>query len=448
MRRTRLAVYPLFVALTLAACSKEEHEKGPDIRKTPPLPSVAAANPDKRPAPAAPAPAGAPAKPAAPAPAGGPAKPGVPVKVATPVRKTIPVTVDYTGQSVGSETVEVRARVEGFLLSIHFTEGTFIKAGDLLYEIDKDKAQEVVEQAQGERNVALANLGKADADVARNLPLVEANAIAREEYDTSVSAAKAAKAKLEAVEAALRRAQINLGYATVKAPVDGLVGKTEVDVGNLVGRGEPTLLTTISRIDPISVEIRVSEADILQYQKKRREGADRAVSDLTLFFSDGSEHPHKGKVAMVDRNIDPKTGTLLVRVDFPNPDKSVRPGQFARVVGVRELLVDALLVPQSAVQELQGGFRLLVVDADNVARVKTVKAGARKGKLWLIAEGLEADDRVIVEGRQKVKDGVRVSPIEMTVDENGDLKEAAPPAPEAPPADGKPAVEQPGSGGR
>jgi RND family efflux transporter MFP subunit len=369
------------------------------------------------------------------------------VKVATPVRKTIPVTVDYTGQTVGSETVEIRARVEGYLKSIPFTEGSFVKPGDLLYEIDKDKAQEVVEQAQGERNVAVADLEKADADVARYKPLVEQNAISREEYETSVSAAKAAKARLEAKEAALRRAQINMGYATVTAPVEGLVGKTEVDVGNLVGRGEPTLLTTISKIDPISVEIRVPETDILQYQRKRQAGSAQAVADLTLFFSDGSEHPQKGKVSMIDRNVDAKTGTLLVRVDFPNPDRSVRPGQFARVQGVREMLVDALLVPQSAVQELQGGFRLLIVDAENVARVRTVKAGARKGKLWLISEGLEADDRVIVEGRQKVKDGVRVSPIEMTIDENGEMKEATPPADGTPP-DGKPTGDQPGSGGR
>lgn len=447
MRWTGIVVASLLGTATLAACDKAEHEKGPDLRKPPPLPSTAAASAETRRPPAA-TPSVASEKPATSAPPSAPAKPGVPVKVAPPVRMTIPITVDYTGQTVGSETVEIRARVEGFLTAIRFTEGSFVKPGDLLYEIDKDKAQEVVEQAQGERNVALADLEKADADVARYKPLVEQNAISREEYETAVSVAKAARARVDAKEAALRRAQINLGYATVRAPVEGLVGKSEVDVGNLVGHGQPTLLTTISKIDPISVEIRVSEADILQYQRKRRDGAERAVSDLTLFFSDGSEHPQRGKVAMVDRNIDVETGTLLVRLEFPNPDRAVRPGQFARVQGVRELLVDALLVPQAAVQELQGGHRLLVVDADGVARVRTVKAGARKGKLWLISEGLEADDRVIVEGRQKVKDGVRVAPIEMTVDENGDLKEAAPPADATRPPEGGPDGARPGAGGR
>ena len=201
----------------------------------------------------------------------------------------------------------------------------------------------------------------------------------------------------------------------------------------------PTLLTTISKIDPISVEIRMSEADLLKYQKKRKAGAQTAVSDLTLYFSDGSEHPQKGTVTMVDRNVDVKTGTLLVRLDFPNPELTVRPGQFARVQGVTEKVVDALLVPPSAVEELQGTQRVLVVDASNTVRVRTVKAGVRRGKLWMMDEGLQPDDRVIVEGRQKVRDGAKAAPIEMILDDEGELKEApgaAPPSGEKPPSDG------------
>ena len=285
----------------------------------------------------------------------------VPVDVALPLKKTVPVTVDYTGQTVGSETVDVRARVEGFLESIHFTEGTFVKKGDRLYEIDKDRMQQIVEQAEGELNVAKANEEKSIADVNRNRPLVEKNAISREEYETSVSAPKAAHAKVEAAAAAVQRAKINMSYASVKAPIAGLVGKTEVDLGNLVGRGEPTLLTTISKIDPIYAEVRISEIDVFKYRKDReaRGGKPSRARAVPLRRQQapapGRDRGRRPQRRHEDRHA---AGAGLV----PEPRHSIRPGQFARVQAVREIKKDALLVPQGAVAEMQGTYQLYVVE--------------------------------------------------------------------------------------
>ena len=415
MRRAGLLLVALSLGalVTTAACGKGDAPHGPDLRTPPAIPSArgsagTAPATTERPATAPGAHAPAPVAPAAPA--APPAAPALPVKVAPPVERTIAVTVDYTGQTIGSETVEVRARVEGYLQSIHFTEGTFVQAGDLLYEIDKDKATETVEQAVGELNIAKANLGKAQTDVARYAPLLEKNAISREEYDTAVAAEKAASASVDAATAKVNRARIQLGYATVRAPMAGLVGKTEVDVGNLVGRGQATLLTTISKVDPIYVNVRLSESDLLEYQRKRKESGQPGAQDIALFLSDKSEHPHRGKVAVVDRNVDAATGTLLIKISFPNPDQTVRPGQFARIQGVRERIENALLVPQGAVEELQGTYRLYLVGDGDLVEVRTVKVGSRQGPLWVIAEGLKPGDRVIVEGRQKVKAGMRVAP--------------------------------------
>jgi membrane fusion protein (multidrug efflux system) len=427
-RKTRRwVVWSTTVVLGLSGCGKEEDTHGTDMRKPPPLPkSDAHKQPGMTPAPPA-AGKGDPANGKAASPTA-PKAPAVDVQVATPLQKTMPITVDYTGQTIGSETVEIRARVEGFLESIHFTEGTFLKKGDLLYEIDKEKMLQVVEQAQGELNVAKADHERAVADVARNRPLVDKNAIAREEYDTSVSAEKAAKARVDAAAAAVARAKIQLGYATVVAPAPGLVGKTEVDVGNLVGRGEATLLTTISKIDPIYAEVRISETDMLHYQRERAEGRRRQDElPLSLYFSDGTKHPHPGKIAVIDRNIDTKTGTLLVQVSFPNPEQVVRPGQFARVQAVKEVAKDALMVPQGAVEELQGAYRLYLLGEGDVVRVKTVKMGPRVGALWIVSEGLAPNSRVVVEGRQKLRDGVTVKPTSVTINEDGSLKPVAGP---------------------
>jgi membrane fusion protein (multidrug efflux system) len=206
------------------------------------------------------------------------------------------------------------------------------------------------------------------------------------------------------------------------------VGKTEVDVGNLVGRGEPTLLTTISQLDPIYAEVRISETDMLVYQRARADGTRKPDElPLGLFFSDGTKHPYPGKVAVIDRNIDTATGTLLVQVSFPNPQLVVRPGQFARVQAVRSVVKDALLVPQGAVEELQGIYRVYVVGEGDVAKVRTIKVGPRLGPLWIVAEGLTPSDRIVVEGRQRLRDGARVNVTATSIREDGSLAPAEAP---------------------
>jgi membrane fusion protein (multidrug efflux system) len=290
-----------------------------------------------------------------------------------------------------------------------------VKEGDLLFELDPSTYQATVEQALGALAVTEAQREKATADVNRNRPLVEKNAISREEYETSLAAEKAARAQVDAAKGAVERARIVLGYTQIRAPVSGLAGRLELSVGNVAGRAETTVLTRISVLDPIHAQIRVPESDILRYHAKRP-GKEAAKRVLELILSDGSKHPHKGEVAIVDRSIDPTTGTLLVEVAFPNPDQGLRPGFFARVRAVSDRLPGALLVPQRAVEELQGSYRVTVVGADGTVEVRTVKVGPRSGELWVIEQGLTANDQVVVEGRARARAGQKVTAVPTTIE--------------------------------
>jgi membrane fusion protein (multidrug efflux system) len=298
-------------------------------------------------------------------------------------------------------------------------EGEVVKAGELLFEIDPRTYQASVDQARGALAVTQAQREKTTADVARNRPLVEKNAISREEYETSVAIEKAAYAQVDAAQGAVERALIVLGYTQIVAPVGGLAGRLELSVGNVAGRGETTVLTRISVLDPIHAQIRVPETDILRYHSKRA-GTARPKRVLDLFLSDGSKHAHRGEVAIVDRSIDPTTGTLLVEVAFPNPDQQLRPGFFARVRAVSDKRVGALLVPQRAVEELQGTYRVTVVGADGTAEVRPVKVGPRLGELWVIEQGLQEQDLVVVEGRARARSGQKVTPVQTKIEPTPD----------------------------
>src|SRR5262245_36817448 len=330
--------------------------------------------------------------------------PAVPVKVATVLRKDVPEILEGIGQTRGSTEVEIRARVEGFLDSVNFEEGRAVKKGDLLYEIDPKPFLAAVNKAKGGLASAKADLAKAKQDVARYKPLVEVNAVSREEYETSLSVEQANAAKVEAAQAAVESAQLDLGYTKVTSPIDGIVGKTEVKAGALVGRGQSTLLTTISNNDPIHCRFSLSERDYLAVARRMKEGANRRP-EFEMILSDGSVHPHTGSFVFIERLIDPTTGTILVEVSFPNPERIVRPGQFARIrfpIAVRK---DAILVPQRAVSELQATYSVGVVMPDDKVEIRPVKPGPRLGNLWLIESGLKPGDRVIVEGLQKVRNG-------------------------------------------
>jgi len=354
-----------------------------------------------------------------------PAPPPPDVKVATVLQKDVPVYVEAIGQTRGSTEIEVRARVEGFLESVDFKEGSPVRKGQLLYTIDPRPFEAALAQARGSLAEAEAQLARATQDVVRFEPLVAKNAISRQEYDTAVVVKRAAEAAVEAAKASAERARIDLGYTKVEAPADGLVGKTEVYAGTLVGRGQSTLLTHISQIGTIHVRFTISERDYLQYA--RRTPRDRPGKlPFELVLADGSVHPHQGQLVFVDRNVDPTTGTILLEAAFPNPGGIVRPGQYARVRAAIELKHGAILVPQRAVSELQGIYNVAVVGADDTVEMRMVKPAERIGTLWVIDSGLKAGDRVVVEGLQKVRPGIKVTPEVVTIQDGAAAPGGAP----------------------
>ena len=338
------------------------------------------------------------------------------VEAVVVVQRDVPVYKEAVGQTRGSKEVEIRARVEGFVQSVNFQEGTFVPEGHLLFTIDPSQYQERLATAKGKLAESEAQLARAQQDVARYKPLVEKNAIPRQDLETAESNARAAKAGVDAAQAEVRSAQINLGYTRVMAPVAGLVGKAEVKTGNLVGRGESTLLTSLSDIDPIHVRVNIPERDYLDITRRRIE-TEKATGkqapprdDLQMVLSDGSVYTERGKLAYVDRAVDPTTGTLLVEIAFPNPNSLVRPGQFAKVRAVMDLVKGAILVPQRAVQEIQATYNVAVVAPGDTIQLRPVKPGPRIGALWAIEEGLQPGERVVVEGLQKVRPGMKVQP--------------------------------------
>ena len=353
------------------------------------------------------------------------AAPPVPVKVATVIRKDVPEIVESVGQTRGSIEVEVRARVEGFIDAVLFEEGRPVKKGEILYVIDPKPFVAAVNRAKGVQASAMADLARARQDVARYKPLVEQNAISREEYETAVALEQAAVAKVDATRASVESAELDLGYTKVAAPIDGLAGKTEVKAGALVGRGQTTLLTTVSTNDPIHCRFTLSERDYLGLARRMKQGSDRRP-EFEMVLSDGSVHPQKGAFVFIERLIDATTGTILVEVSFPNPDRIVRPGQFARVRFPIAIRKDAILVPQRAVSELQATYSVGVVMADNKVEMRAARMGPRISGLWVVENGLKAGDRVIVEGLQKVRNGSTVIPTQIELDENG--AEVKPPA--------------------
>ncbi len=341
------------------------------------------------------------------------------VKVATVVQRDVPVYVDVIGQTRGSTEIEVRARVAGYLDSVNYKEGSLVQKGQLLYTIDPRPFQASVAQAKGVQAEAAAQLARATQDVVRYEPLVAKNAISRQDYETAVQVQRAAEASLEAAKAGVQKANLDLSFTRVEAPAAGIAGKTEVYPGTLVGQGQTTLLTRISQVDNIHVRVSIPEKDYIEYSRR---GAARRASGapppkFEMVLSDGNVHPEKGDLVFVDRGVDAQTGTILVEVAFPNPGGVVRSGQFARVrVAINEKK-DAILVPQRAVTEMQGVYNVAVVKPDDTIDLRMVQAAERVGTLWVIDAGLKAGDRIVVEGVQKVRAGMKVTPVPSTIED-------------------------------
>ena len=337
------------------------------------------------------------------------------VQVATPLQRDVPVSMELVGQAVGFQDVEIRARVEGFLESMNFTEGSLVTKGQVLYQIDPKPLQAAAANAKANLAMWQARLEKTKNDVARLTPLAAQQAVSQQELDNAVAQKDAAVAQVDAQQAALEKAQFDLGYTTITSPIDGLIGTTKVKTGNLVGRSESTLLVTISQIDPILYRVGIAEAEYLKVARRAQEQKASGVAKgepvpIQLILADGSVHPHTGRLDAVERNIDTLTGTIALQIKFDNPERLVRPGQYGRVKFDIDTRKGALLIPQRAVQELQNLYSVAVVGADNKVTFRNVKVGPRVDSLWVIEEGLSAGDRVIVEGLQKVREGMVVSP--------------------------------------
>lgn len=382
-----------------------------------------------------------------------------PAVVVVPVaQRTVPIYSEYVGQTQADDTVELRARVEGVLQKVYFREGMPVRKGQLLFTIDKRPFQAAVQsakamaakavsdlaqasqrvdvlQAQAELADAQAVLTNADQDVERLTPLAKEKAVTEQDLDealakqksarASVDARKAnltnleaavkytierAKAEVSAANARVTQAELDLSYCDIYSPINGIIGFLQVDEGNLVGRGDATLLATVSASDPLLVDFNVSEIEYLKLTDPETAGKRSSDLRFELLLSDESVHPHMGQFRVLDRTVDPQTGTMKVEATFPNPGSYLRPGQFARVrVAVAEK-ENAILVPQRAVQEMQGTKTVMVVDQENKVAVRTVKLGDKVDKDIVVLDGLNAGERVIVEGMQKVRPGAQVNP--------------------------------------
>ena len=427
-----------------------------------------------------------------------PAAPTPTVLVAEVPQRTVSVGADFVARTEAVPTVEIRARVSGVLEQVRFREGSEVKKDQVLFVIQQDeykaalqssraqlaKAEadlvrardtSVVDRYKASLEQAKADLGKDRADVARYRPLVEQQAIPKQDLDTALSREQASAAGVQAAEATLKdailaqrtaiqlaeaavesgkaavtQADLNVKYTTIDSPINGIISKLSVDTGNLVGKGEPTLLATVSAIDPIFVDFSITEADYLRLVKRipglgRGEVPRDRPPSLELILSDGSVFPQKGRPIFVDRAIDQKTGTIQVRAEFPNPQRVLRPGQFGRVRANTEDVPDAVLVPQVAVQDLQGAKTVMVVGEDNKVAMRTVTLRQPYQDFYIVSAGLKPGERVIVEGLQKVRPGLVVkAELKAAADAKPGVGSAPPPAAQpasTPPSPAAPAAK-------
>lgn len=338
-----------------------------------------------------------------------PPKPAV--LVAPVTTETVPVTTEWVGTTSGSVNAEIRAKVQGYLLAQQYRDGTIVKAGQLLYQLDPRQYQADYDQAASDLQRAKANLLRSQLNEQKYRPLVKQGAVSQREYDDTFQQMKADEAAVRAAQAALEAAKLNLDWTRITSPIEGVVGISQAQVGNLIA--PTTLMTTVSRVDPIKVYFPITEQEYLQFIKGIegfRQGDPGAAPALTLILSNGQVYPLPGKVSAVNRQIESQTGAVQIEALFPNPDRMLSPGQYARIRAVTTTVRDAPIVPQRAVQEVQGTYQIAVVKPDDTVEIRPVTVGPRHGSSWVIEKGVQAGDRVIVEGLQKVRSGTAVDP--------------------------------------
>lgn len=338
------------------------------------------------------------------------------VEVMEVVTSQVPLTASLIGQLDSPQNVDVRARVEAFVKDTPFVEGKEVEAGQVIFILDKGPYEERLKAAEGMLAESRAALGKYMADVARLEPLFEKRAIPQQDLDNAKASVQVGEASIQSALARVDAAKLDVSYCTVNAPITGMIGAKQVSIGDLVGKGELTLLATISSQEKIWFYCNISEVDYLEAEAKSGElGRVLDVLPFTLILPNGLEHPEPGRLVFVDRAVDVKTGTLRLRAEFPNPRKNLRPGMFARVridLGTRD---NCLEVPERALVEIQGKTFLWVVGEDGMASQRAVKVGEQNGSNLLILEGIKPGERIIVEGVQKAREGAPVNA--MTADQ-------------------------------
>ncbi len=347
-----------------------------------------------------------------------PSLPALDIPVTSVEVADVPLYLEMVGQTVGSVEIPIRTRVDGVLEGMHFVEGSQVKKGAPLYSIDPRPLQSMVVEAQGRVAEARTALAKASSDLARIAPLAKMNAVSQQDLDGAEAQFEAAKGGLQAAEAQLERANIELGYTEISSPIDGLIGISEAKVGEYVGRSpNPVVLNKVSRIDPIRVRFSISEREYLKFRRRMNgviteHGPDtNERAELTLVLADGSVHEQTGQVVTSNAAIDPTTGTLTLEADFPNPRQLVLAGQFARLRGILETRSNAILIPQKAIRESQGLFEVAVIGKDGAVELRRVEVGPRTGKFQIIEKGLEAGEQVALEGLQRLRNGMTVNPV-------------------------------------
>ena len=331
--------------------------------------------------------------------------------------KSVPIYEEYVGQIYGEKDIPIRARVVGFLDGIHFKEGERVKKGQLLYSIDPDPLMQEVAAQTSMVAQAQTVLVQTESDLKRIEPLAEMSAVSEQELDMATAQRDAAISSLEAANASLNIANINLGYAKMYAPIEGIIGKTLAREGEFVGKDpNPVILNTVSQLRSVRVQFFLSEGNYLKVAKaymartkQKIRGSDPTVH-IELILADGSLYPHRGKMDFIDRNVDPSTGAILIQATFPNPDRLIRPGQFARVkVKIRQAN-DAILIPQKCAKELQGQYSVFLVNAENKLEAKKIIIGENYGEFYLVQEGLKKGDKIILEGIQKARSDMEIVP--------------------------------------
>ena len=339
------------------------------------------------------------------------------VLVTTVAPRDVPRVIERVATLDGLVNANISARVTGHIVSQNYQEGSVVKKGDLLFQIDPRPFEQALQQAKATLTKARASQAKADADEKRAIDLFEKKVISPQERDSALQSAAAGRADVEAAEAAVKQAELNLEYTKITAPIDGVAGFVNAQVGDLVS---PTSspLTTVSQIDPIKALVTAGEGPFTDFVSRHPDAEERNAYVKTLQFElilgNGTTYPHTGKFYALDRNLDVKTGSIRYEVTFPNPGNQLRPGQFGKVRFVADMKKGALVVPQEAVTELQGNYQVAVVDEANKVSIRPVKMGERIGALWEIADGVKSGERVIVQGAQKVRDGSVVTVKEWT----------------------------------